>query len=147
MARKYLQGKFSPKNPKKYKGDVTNIVYRSGLELTFMRFLDEHVDILEWGSEEIVIPYRSPIDGKARRYFPDFILKKRTLDGEIITELVEIKPASQTQMPRKTTKKSPRRLTEETMTFAINKAKWNAAEAYCRKHKYKFRIITEKELK
>jgi len=33
MSKKYTQGFFKPKYPEKYKGDPTNIVYRSGYEL------------------------------------------------------------------------------------------------------------------
>jgi len=71
------QGYFKPKNPQKYKGDPTNIIYRSGWELKFMLYVDSHPEILEWGSEEFSIPYRSPIDGRIHRYFPDFYIKKK----------------------------------------------------------------------
>jgi hypothetical protein len=75
MAKSY-QGYFKPKNPQKYKGDPTNIVYRSSWELKLMTYLDLHKDIVTWGSEELIIPYRSPIDNKIHRYFPDFIVTK-----------------------------------------------------------------------
>lgn len=146
MAGKWLQGKFSPKNPKKYKGDPTGIIYRSGWELQFMKLMDEHPDILEWSSEEIVIKYRSPKTGKIHRYFPDFFVKKRTKTGEILTEVIEIKPKSQTIPPKKTARKKPQKLIQEQLTYAVNRAKWQAAESFCQKNKYKFTIITEKDL-
>ena len=84
------KGFFRPKNPSKYKGDPTNIIYRSRWELKFMVYLDSHPDVLSWGSEEVIIPYRSPIDNKVHRYFPDFVVKKRNPAGIIETLLVEI---------------------------------------------------------
>ena len=79
------KGIYKPKNISKYRGDYRNIVYRSGLELKFMRYLDGNDSILKWSSEEIVIPYRSPIDGKVHRYFPDFWVK--TSQGETLIEI------------------------------------------------------------
>ena len=69
------KGKYSPSYPRKYKGDPTNIVYRSLWERKFMVYCDLNENILEWGSEEIVMPYRSPVDGRVHRYFPDFYIK------------------------------------------------------------------------
>ena len=96
------KGKFHPTNRTKYKGDVTSIVYRSLWERKFMVYLDTNPDILEWGSEEIVVPYISPIDGKRHRYFPDFYVK--TINGDHF--IVEIKPKYQTKPPRKSKSKS-----------------------------------------
>ena len=73
---KFYQGRFKPDNPQKYKGDASNIIYRSGWELKLMRYLDKHPHVTRWNSEEIIIPYRSPIDGKMHRYFPDFYVEK-----------------------------------------------------------------------
>ena len=53
------KGRFKPKEYKKYKGDPTKVVYRSMWELRFMKYCDSNPSILEWSSEEIVIPYRS----------------------------------------------------------------------------------------
>ena len=68
-------GRFKPKNYKKYKGDPTRIYYRSLWERRFMVYCDNNVNILEWGSEEVIIPYKSPIDKRVHRYFPDFYIK------------------------------------------------------------------------
>ena len=57
------KGRYRPSNPKKYKGNPSNIVYRSLWERKFMVYCDNHTKILEWGSEEIIIPYLSPVDG------------------------------------------------------------------------------------
>ena len=73
---KTYKGYFKPKNPKKYKGDPTNIIYRSSWECKLMIRLDEDPNVISWGSEEIIIPYRSPIDNKIHRYFVDFIVTR-----------------------------------------------------------------------
>ena len=140
------KGKFQPRNPQKYLGDPTNIVYRSSWELKFMGWLDNHPGVLQWGSEELIIPYRSPIDNRIHRYFPDFIIKKKTQDGKIDTVIVEIKPAAQTKPPAVQTGKPNKRYINEVATWGINSAKWEACGNYCKDRGWKFEIITEHEL-
>lgn len=140
------QGFFKPRNPNKYKGDPTEIVYRSGWELKFMRYLDAHPDILEWKSEEHIIPYRSPLDGKVHRYFPDFWLKKRTRDGKVEINLVEIKPFYQT-IPPVRGKKKEKQFISEVRDWGVNSAKWKAAIEFCAQRNWKFIILTEKRSK
>lgn len=114
-----------------------------------MMHLDEHPDVLEWSSEEIIIPYRSPIDGRVHRYFPDFFVKKKGRDGIIESLLIEVKPLAQTQQPTLMEVKNQRptkRYIREVMTWGINSAKWKAAEEYCKDRKWKFVIMTEREL-
>ena len=77
------KGKYRPSNPEKYRGDYTGIVYRSLWELKFMKYCDSNENILEWGSEEIVLPYVSPIDNRYHRYFPDFYIKVKERGGKI----------------------------------------------------------------
>ena len=139
------KGKFRPSKPKKYKGDPTNIVYRSLWELKFMRYCDSNTNIVKWSSEEIVIPYRSPIDNRFHRYFPDFYLKYKDNTGKIIEKVVEIKPAKQVQEP-KVQKRKTKKYVTEVVTYAKNQAKWLAAEEFCKDRKWKFQILTEKEL-
>jgi hypothetical protein len=139
------QGYFKPKNPQKYKGDPTNIIYRSGWELKFMLYVDSHPEILEWGSEEFSIPYRSPMDGKIHRYYPDFYLKKKSKDGKLQTLVVDIKPLKQTVEPQKQSKKTKRYI-NEVMTWGINSSKWKAAQDFCKDRNWQFLILTEKEL-
>ena len=86
------KGKYKPSYPKKYKGDPTNIVYRSLWERKFMVYCDNNLNVLEWQSEEFFIPYRSPVDNKIHRYFPDFFIKYKDTDGKIRSSLIEIKP-------------------------------------------------------
>ena len=142
---RYHQGKFKPKNPKKYKGDASNIVYRSSWELKLMSYLDQHPDVLEWNSECVVIPYRSPVDGKLHRYFPDFYVKRKDRDGVVESILVEVKPHAQTLEP-KVQSNVTKRYINEVYTYGINKAKWIQAQEYCKDRGWKFMILTENDL-
>jgi len=139
------KGKFKPKYPEKYKGDPNNIIYRSLWEMRFMRYLDNHPDVLNWASEEIIIPYFSPIDKKMHRYFPDFWVRTKSPDGTINTTIIEIKPDIQTRQP-KMQQKITRRYINELKTYGVNDAKWKAAEQYCLDRNWKFKVLTEKEL-
>jgi len=139
------KGYFKPKNPQKYKGDPTNIVYRSRWELKFMSYVDNHDDIISWSSEEVIVPYISPVDGKRHRYFPDFLITKINNEGKKETLMIEIKPFKQTKPPEIQTKKTKTYL-NEVFTWGINSAKWAAAEEYCKDKGYKFVIMTENEL-
>lgn len=142
---KSRKGKFTPKFPKKYKGDPTNIVYRSSWELRFMKYLDNNPNILEWGSEELPIPYVSPLDNMVHRYFPDFIVKAKQLNGTVKTLIIEIKPHSQTQEPPARSNKSKSYITE-VATWGVNSAKWKAAQTFCESKGWDFKILTEYEL-
>ena len=94
------KGKYYPSFPRKYKGDPTNIIYRSLWERKFMVYCDKNQNILEWASEEIAIPYRSPIDNRVHRYFPDFYMKVKETNGKIKNYVIEVKPAKQTIPPK-----------------------------------------------
>tara|TARA_B100001564_G_scaffold287173_1_gene250389 strand:- start:454 stop:903 length:450 start_codon:yes stop_codon:yes gene_type:complete len=144
--RKRYKGKFKIKNPKKYKGNPTNIIYRSLMELRFMKWCDTSEKILTWNSEEVIIPYISPIDNKRHRYFPDFLIQ--TEKG---WTLIEVKPQVQTKPPKKLvletlTLKKKRRYVNAVQTWLVNEAKWKAAEQVCKKKGWKFQIMTEKQL-
>ena len=139
-------GKFRPTNRQKYKGDPTNVIYRSLWELKFMRWCDSNINVLDWGSEEIVIPYISPLDNRVHRYFPDFYVRVRNKTGRIEKLIIEIKPLKQTTPPKKQSRRTKKYITEVT-TYAVNEAKWAAAREYCKDRKWEFRILTEKELK
>ena len=139
------KGHFKPRNSCKYKGNPIGIVYRSSWELKFMMYLDTHQDVLEWSSEEFHIPYRSPVDNKIHRYFPDFYVKKRTISGNTEINVIEIKPAKETKPPAMRTQISKRYL-QEVYTWGINSAKWEAATVFCADRKWKFIIMTEYDL-
>lgn len=139
------KGKYQPSNPKKYKGDPTNIIYRSLWERKMMRYCDLNENILEWQSEEFCIPYRSPIDNRIHRYFPDFFIKYRDSDGKIKSSLIEVKPLKQTTPPPKP-KRQTKGYLREAYEYARNQAKWEAAKEWCLDRGYEFRVFTEKEL-
>ena len=139
------KGKYSPSYPKKYKGDPTNIVYRSLWERKFMVYCDLNENILEWGSEEIVLPYRSPVDGRVHRYFPDFYIKVKESTGRIKKMIIEIKPKRQCSPPAKP-KKQTKGYLREAFEYAKNQAKWEAASEWCKDRGYIFKVFTEKEL-
>jgi hypothetical protein len=143
---KYRQGKYRPQNPKKYKGDPTNIVYRSSYELKFMQYCDLTESINEWKSEEFFIPYISPFDNKVHRYFPDFFVKYKDKYGNIRTLVVEIKPEKDLKTPETNPKRKTKSWGYSVKTWALNQAKWKAAKEWCEDRKYEFRILTEKDL-
>ncbi len=109
-----------------------------------MRYLDDNPNVIWWGSEELPIPYYSPVDKKKHRYFPDFIAKMRKADGTVMTYIIEVKPEKQTQPP--TQKRKTKTFLQEAITYEINKAKWFAAEEFCKDHGWQFLILTEKHL-
>ena len=94
------KGKYKPSFPDKYRGDPTNIIYRSLWERKFCVYCDLNENIIEWASEEKCIPYRSPLDGKIHRYFPDFLIKVKEANGSIKKYMIEIKPKKQTEIGR-----------------------------------------------
>ena len=139
------KGKYYPSFPKKYKGDPTNIIYRSLWERKFMVYCDINTKILEWGSEEIALPYISPHDSRVHRYFPDFYIKVQENTGKIKRYLIEVKPLKQTTKPKKP-KRQTKGYIREAFEYARNQAKWKAAREYCADRMWEFKVITEKEL-
>jgi len=137
-------GKFKPKNPNKYVGDPNNIVYRSSWECKCMSYFDRTDEIISWASEELVIPYRSPVDGKIHRYFPDFLIRVKTGDKSK-TILIEVKPLKQTQPPKQRSRVTKQYINEVT-TWGVNQAKWIAANEYCKDRNWEFKILTENDL-
>lgn len=140
-------GLYKPVNPKKYRGNPTKIIYRSMWEKKFMIFCDHTSSIVEWGSEEIIIPYRSPIDGRIHRYYPDFYIKILTKSGKYEKYVIEVKPKRQTQKPNEKPKRKTAAWKREVLTYIKNRAKWDAAEDFCEDRQMKFKILTEDHLK
>ena len=139
------KGKYHPSFPRKYKGDPTNIIYRSLWERKFMVYCDKNQNILEWASEEIAIPYRSPIDNRVHRYFPDFYMKVKETNGRIKNYVIEVKPAKQTIPPKKP-KRQTKGYIREAYEYARNQAKWKMAKEFCADRQWEFKVVTEKEL-
>ena len=138
-------GRFKPKKYKKYKVDPTRIFYRSLWERRFMVYCNDSAAILEWGSEEVIIPYKSPLDNRVHRYFPDFYIKYKNREGKIIREIIEVKPKKYLSPPKEPKRKTKRYLTEVS-NYAVNQSKFKAAEEFCAERKLAFRILTEDHL-
>jgi hypothetical protein len=138
-------GKFTPKNPQKYVGDHKNIIYRSSWECKVMSWLDKDDNIISWASEELIVPYISPVDGRWHRYFPDFLVKTKTKDGSLKTLLIEVKPKKQTIPPKQRNKLTKQYINEVT-TWGVNQAKWKAANEYCIDRNWEFKVVTEHDL-
>lgn len=134
-----------PKNPHKYRGDVNNIWVRSSLERKVLNWLDKDERVIEYSSEEIIIPYKSPIDSKFHRYYPDVYAKMKTSNGTIVEYLIEIKPYKQTLAP-KVKNKITKTYINEVCTWGVNSAKWEAATIFCRKRGWVFKKLTEQEI-
>ena len=139
------KGLYKPVNPKKYRGNPTNIIYRSLWERKYMVYCDHTPSIIEWGRETVIIPYRSPIDKRFHRYYPDFYIKVLNKNGTFDKYIVEIKPKKQTKPPYGKDKRT-KAYKNAVLTFAVNRSKWDAAENYCDDRQMKFLILTEDHL-
>ena len=146
MSKKYpTPTRYKPKNPEKYRGDADKIWSRSSWEFKVMRWCDSNPNIVEWSSEEVVIPYICKTDGRKHRYFIDFMIKVVNKEGIIKTYLVEVKPKKET-LPPVPPKRKSRSYSAAVLTFAKNTSKWTYAEAYCKERGMEFMIITEDHL-
>jgi hypothetical protein len=136
---KFAQGRFEMKNPSKYVGTRTPMA-RSSWEFVFMRMLDEHQGVEKWASESIQIPYRDPLTGKQTIYVPDFFIQYVDKRGKKHAELIEVKPTNHTLRERV----GKSRYNQE--QYIKNLAKWEAATAWCKQKKIKFRVVTEDDI-
>jgi len=140
-----LRGRFVPKNPSKYVGNVNRIMFRSSWELRFMKWLDENNAVMRWGSEELAIPYVNPIkvDPNGRpvisRYYPDFIIMYKDTTGGVKKEIIEVKPMKESVL-------TPGMSERDKMMYAVNQAKWKAASIFAEAQGATFRVITEKTM-
>tara|TARA_B100000519_G_scaffold158162_1_gene139836 strand:+ start:111 stop:551 length:441 start_codon:yes stop_codon:yes gene_type:complete len=139
MLPRFAKGKFFPKNKEKYIGLKTP-TYRSSWEHAFMRLCDEHPNVAKWASESIKIPYRHPFTGKYTVYVPDFFIVYTDKNGRKNAELVEVKPKSQTNMM------DAGKSFAKKKQVALNMAKWEAANAYAKQNKIRFRVVSEDQL-
>lgn len=139
------QGRYHPRNPEKYVGDINKIRFMSSWEREAHQFFDNNPNILRWSSEEIGIPYLNAIDNKYHTYYPDYWIEYRNRKGEIVQEIIEVKPAAQVKRPSAKGKSRKVQLYEQ-LTYVKNMSKWKYAQAFCDAHRIRFRIITEKQL-
>tara|TARA_R100001082_G_scaffold106894_2_gene80234 strand:+ start:14828 stop:15259 length:432 start_codon:yes stop_codon:yes gene_type:complete len=133
--------KYNPKNKSKYIGNPSKIICRSLWERRVCKYLDENKNIIRWGSEEIAIPYYSPVDKRVHKYYPDFIVEKKTPTG-VETLIIEVKPKKQTVEPERKKKKKSTYI-KECMTYSVNESKWKAARKVCKEKGWNFVILTE----
>ncbi len=141
MAKTFKQGVYKLRHPEKYLGDPNKVVFRSSWELEMHKFLDNNTKVLRWSSEELSIPYIKPTDNKVHKYYPDYFVEYENSHGEIIQEIIEVKPHSQVDLSSK------KRVSQyERYTYEINKAKWIAAKHFCDRRNIKFSILTEHQL-
>ena len=145
MYKATYKGRYRVSNPFKYKGDIQEVIYRSSWELKFMKWCDNNSSVLEWGSETVIIPYRSPVDNQLHRYFVDFYIRVQDRNGKVSKYLVEIKPERFTKPPS-VPKKQTKKFIDEVFQYGTNQAKWKAAEEFCQNHQMKFLVLTEKDL-
>jgi hypothetical protein len=154
MKQSYLQKIITKQqliHPEKYIGKIEQICFRSSWEISFARWLDTNDSVLEWRSEEDVIMYTSPVDGRKHRYFMDFYFKYKKENNEIWETLVEIKPYNQTQKPELKEQWTRKRKEQIASTYIINQAKWSATRQYVESQrqqgrKLMFKIVTEKDV-
>ena len=143
---KIRQGYFKPQNPETYKGDPTQIIYRSSWEFKFFKFCDENPMVLEYASEPIGIDYWNSVDKRQAKYWIDGWMKTQNKDGVVKEWLIEVKPNKYILPP-----KPPQRLTEKqayayashAKTYLVNTDKFRAAKAWAKAHNMRFGIITE----
>jgi hypothetical protein len=135
------KGYFRPTNPHKYRGNIHHIVYRSRPELILMKRFDTDPNVLEWGSETVVVPYLFKLDNSFHRYFPDFIIKVKTKEGTK-TILIEYKPEKQTKPPNK----GVRSYKKDMVTYIKNVSKWEAAKRLCEEKNWTFKVLSEKDI-
>ena len=138
-------GRYIIQNKKKYVANIQECEYRSSWELKYMKYLDTHPNVIEWGSENVIIPYYNPTEKKNRRYFVDFYAKVKNSEGEIKKYIIEIKPGIQCKPPKKPKKQTPSYV-KKLKSFIMNQAKWKAARKWAEKRGWEFIILTEKEL-
>ena len=144
---KSYKGKYKVINYKKYIGDPTSVIFRSLWERKVMVYFDNRKEVKRWSSEEIIIPYRNPFDGKIHRYFPDFYCERiDPKTGKLVKEIIEVKPKRQCKEPVRNPKRKTQAWYYEVKSWVINQAKWKAAKNYCADRKYEFKIMTEDDL-
>lgn len=141
----YHQGEYEIINKDKYTGNG-NPRYLSSWELVVFKTFDLNPNVIEWGSENVIIPYYSSADGRKRRYMVDIYVKYKNRRGNIIKELIEIKPFAQTQPPIKKGRKKTQTYINELYTWQVNQDKWAAAMKYAKDRNMVFRVLTEKQI-
>ena len=137
--RSTYKGLFRPKNPGKYLGDPNKIVFRSSWEMMFFKWCDATPAVMQWASEEFSIPYLNPIKNRVAQYYPDALVIYRDKTGQVLKEIVEIKPYKETVL-------TPRASEQDKLALIVNEAKWKAAALFAEQQGMKFRVLTERTI-
>ena len=146
MGKRIRQGYFVPKNPAKYKGDITQIIYRSGWEFKFFKFCDENPMVIEYASEPLSIDYWNSVDKRQAKYWIDGYMKTKNTSGVEKEWLIEVKPNKfilPPKPPKRMTDKQTRSYVSHAKAYLVNTDKFRAAKAYAKAHNMRFGIITE----
>ena len=147
--QRYFNGKYKLKNPEKYIGDPSEIIFRSSYERRFCVFCDFDSSVIKWSSEPYSIPYKNPLTGKNSEYFVDFYARIKNAYGEEVDYLIEVKPRKKLNKPiapQRDTLKKLENYNREMTEYVINLSKFSAAKAFALKIGYKFIVVTEEEL-
>lgn len=137
MTRTFKTHNFVPTNPEKYIGSYP-IVSRSSWEWDMMLMCDSLSTVLQWASEPVQIPYHDPVTGQQKVYVPDFLITFLR-NREKVTQLIEIKPLKEALSEAAKSK-------NDIAMVARNRAKWEAAQAWCMRRGIEFEIKTEGEI-
>ena len=111
-----------------------------------MKYFDGNPSILQWASEEVVIPYYDTATKKVRRYFPDFLIKVKDKNGQSKTHLIEVKPSKDLKPPISVQGKKKSTVLYEMKTYLMNRDKFASAREWCSDRGIQFDIWTEKEI-
>ena len=150
------KGRYKLIFPEKYIGNRPPN-YKSKWEKKVFYALDVNPNVIKWGYECIEIYYHHPVYNKHTVYYPDIFCHIKNDNGKIQQILVEIKPAKMCVIPKPVTlpknktlkamqtyKKSLQRHKSASIEFAINSAKWEAAQKWCIRHNVKWIVSNEK---
>ena len=152
------KGMYQLVNSQKYRSPRPPI-YKSGWELKLFVTFDTNPFIEAWGYEPIEIYYYHPIYQKWSVYYPDFFIVKKSQSGRLQPTLIEVKPDKFTKPPKQPKpptkgsiqaaeryQRSLARYQANQNDFAINCAKWQAAQSWCLKNSVEWCIISEKNV-
>jgi hypothetical protein len=131
-----FKARYIPKHPGKYLGNVSKILARSSWEINVMKFFDQSSSVLQWSSEPFPISYISPLDLRPHKYWPDFFVAFIDGTGNVVKEIVEVKPLKESV-------EAAAKSVYDKKALAVNQAKWQAATAFANAHGMGFRVITE----
>lgn len=152
------------KNPEKYIGDKSLIIYRSSWEFSFCKWCDASPSIIRWSSEPIKVPYYNRVDKLdeckkygldpnnpknwvVKNYNVDFWCEIKKSDDSIEKWFIEIKPKDKLRKPvppkQGCSLKEQKRFNNLAKEYLINEAKWAAMDEFAKKNNAKFFVFTE----